>query len=230
MTSAMSKPSSLFLPAYTKLWIASIDTPELEVQAQYNPKELQIDKQVPWQPHKSRDNRAAGKRSERKPSEQSDLEFNGAPTRSMTVELLFDGYEQGASVEPAVRRLEQMSSVRDPESSKPELRRAHHCVVAWGDQQRGMRPFRCVIEALATKYMMWNHAGTPLRATCTLKLKEAERMGRSPTEERTQYHARDCREYWKRELAKRAEAERRRLEAQRAEAQQAEARREERRP
>ena len=230
MTSAMSKPTSLFLPAYTKLWIASIDTPELEVQAQYNPKELQIDKQVPWQPHKSRDNRPAGRRGERNPSQQADLEFNGAPTRSMTVELLFDGYEQGASVEPAVRRLEQLSSVRDPESSNPELRRPHHCVVAWGDQQSGMRPFRCVIASLATKYTMWDHAGTPLRATCTLKLDEAERMGRPPGEEKTRYHARDCRAYWERELARREEVQRKALEAQRPEAQQAAARREERRP
>jgi hypothetical protein len=219
MTSSKSKPSPRFMPAYAKIWIASIDTPSLEVQAQYNPKELQIDKQIPWQPHNARDNRPAGNRpaSNRpgaKPAVQSDLEFNGAPTRSMTVELLFDGYEKGASVEPAVQRLEKMSSVDAPGSPNPESRRPHHCVVAWGDQQNGMRPFRCVIESLATKYTMWDHAGTPLRATCTLKLKEAERMGRLPEDESVQYHARDCREYWDRELAKREEAERKALEAQ----------------
>jgi hypothetical protein len=80
------------------------------------------------------------------------------------------------SVEPDVRLLEELSSVRDPESSDPDLRRPHHCVVVWGVTQDAMRPFRCVIESLSVKYMMWNRDGTPLRALCTVKLKEAHMM------------------------------------------------------
>lgn len=177
-SSTKPPPSSLaFLPARAKLWLGSLDDPKLEVRAQYNPKELQIDKQIPWMEHKSRDNRAGRARTERNASEQSDLKFNGAPTRSMTVELLFDTYEiDGASVEPDIRRLEEMSSVQDPEARKPERRRPHHCIVAWGDSNFGMRPFRCVIESLAVKYTMWDHDGTPKRATCTIKLKEAHQM------------------------------------------------------
>jgi Contractile injection system tube protein len=168
----------MFMPALAKLSIASIDEPRLQVRAQYNPKELQIDKQVPWQPHNLRDNRPAGAdtRSEQNPSEQPDHELNSAPTRSMTIELLFDGYETGISVEPIVQRLELLSSVRDPESDDSRLRRPHHCVVVWG----GARPFQCVIESLTTKYSMWDGVGQPLRATCTLRLKEANRMD-SPT-------------------------------------------------
>jgi hypothetical protein len=171
-------PSSLaFLPARAKLWLGSLDNPKLEVRAQYNPKELQIDKQVPWEESKARDNRSGPNRTERNRSVQSDLTFNGAPKRSMTVELLFDTYEiEGASVEPDIRRLEEMSSVQDPETRKPERRRPHHCIVAWGDSNFGMRPFRCVIESLAVKYTMWDHDGTPKRATCTVKLKEAHQM------------------------------------------------------
>jgi hypothetical protein len=41
-----------------------------------------------------------------------------------------------------------------------------------------MRPFPCVIESLTTKYTMWDANGKPLRATCTVKLKEAKRMSR----------------------------------------------------
>jgi hypothetical protein len=36
--------------------------------------------------------------------------------------------------------------------------------------------FKCVIESISTKYTMFMPDGTPLRATVTLKLKEAERV------------------------------------------------------
>lgn len=150
------------------------------------PKELQIDKQVPWQDHKAKDNRSGPARVER--SKQGDLEFNGAPKRSMTLELLFDGYEQARSIEGEVAILEELSSSRDPESSKEEDRRPHHCVVGWGDVQDGMRPFRCVIESLSVKYTMWNSKGVPLRATCTVKLTEAYKM--SETRESMDYRNR----------------------------------------
>ena len=51
------------------------------------------------------------------------------------------------------------------------MRRPHHCVVSWGD--RGLPKFQCVIESLSTKYTMFSSDGKPLRATCTVKLKEA---------------------------------------------------------
>jgi hypothetical protein len=173
-----------FNTARAKLWIGSLDDENLEVRAQYNPKELQIDKQITWQEHKSRDNRqghneAGQQRTD--DSDQSDLEFNGTPPRSMSIELLFDGYETNTSVEPDIRKLETMSSADDPESPAGDenKRRPHHCVVAWGAGGGGMRPFRCVIDSLVVKYQMWNHAGVPVRATCTVKLKEAQKMKNS---------------------------------------------------
>lgn len=164
-----------FLPPRAKFWIASLDDPgpELELRAQYNPKELQIDKQVPWQDPKAKDNRS-GPRAEK--SKQTDLEYTGAPKRSMTVELLFDGYEAARSIEGEIAILETLSSARNPESPNDDERRPHHCVAAWGDTQDGIRPFRCVIESLSVKYSMWSPTGIPLRATCTLKLTEASKM------------------------------------------------------
>jgi hypothetical protein len=47
----MSKTFPSFLPDRAKLWIASLDKPELGLQAQYNPKELQVDKQIQWSDH-----------------------------------------------------------------------------------------------------------------------------------------------------------------------------------
>jgi hypothetical protein len=166
-----------FAPARAKLWIGSIDTPWLRVEAQYNPKEIQIDKQVPWQGQNTRDNRPGSERTERTEQPvQSDVEFNGAPTRSMTIELLFDRYESGRSIEVEVQALEALSSVLEPGSPSPDRNRPHHCIVAWGEGGVGKRPFLCVIENLTTKYTMWTGSGMPVRVVCTVKLKESRRI------------------------------------------------------
>lgn len=155
-----------FQPAQRKLTIGSLDDGNLTVSAHYNPHELQIDKSIPWGGHDERDN--ASKNAPKKG--QDSLEFNGAPTRTMSVELLFDGYESHTSIMPMVADLEEMSSVRDPESDDDEERRPHFCVVVWGED---LPSFRCVIESLVVKYTMFGTGGAPLRAVCSLKLKEA---------------------------------------------------------
>jgi uncharacterized membrane protein YgcG len=61
--------------------------------------------------------------------------------------------------------------VLEPGSTDENKRRPHRCVVTWGLTVPG---FRCVIESLSTKYTMFSEQGIPLRATCTVKLKEAD--------------------------------------------------------
>jgi hypothetical protein len=105
------------------------------------------------------------------------LEFTGAEGRSMSVELLFDGYEAngsypGGTVLGSIQNLEKLASVIDPSSTDENKRRPHLCVVTWG--AGGMPSFRCVIESLSTKYTMFSTDGAVLRATCTVKLKEAD--------------------------------------------------------
>jgi hypothetical protein len=181
-----SKPGDAFQRARARLRIASIDTPGLRVEAQYNPKELQIDKSVSWVEHRplNRTDRA-GPAPTPAPTppgvsgDRSDLEFHHPPTRSMSIELLFDGYEKGRSVEREVEKLELLSSMKRPGSKKECERRPHHCIVVWGQVGNGVPPFLCVIETLTTKYTMWSSTGTPLRATCTVKLKEAIKMEHS---------------------------------------------------
>ncbi|TMQ16007.1 MAG: hypothetical protein E6J90_24505 [Deltaproteobacteria bacterium] len=142
--------------------IGSCDDTSLTVDAQYNPKELQIDKSVPWQ-----------KKSQANKSTETgiQLEFTGAEGRTMSLELLFDGYEKKQSVAPQVEMLNTMASVWKPGSDKETERRPHLCVVKWGAT---IPKFTCVIESLSTKYTMFSDAGVPLRATCTVKLKEAD--------------------------------------------------------
>ena len=168
------------MPAYgsAKFWIMSLDDNKVAVSAQFNPKELQIDRTVPWSPPGE-----AGKENSKGGSPGGvDLEFTGAKGRSLTVELLFDEYEPegdpGFNVKVAdrVKNLETLAQVRKPGEKQEDMRRPHHCVAAWGtalSSSEGNK-FKCVIESISTKYTMFDRNGTPLRATVTLKLTEAD--------------------------------------------------------
>jgi hypothetical protein len=163
---------SNFESASAKLTIKSLDGGPT-VEAQYNPKELEIVKAVPWAKHA-----AANKTNANEEKGGIHLEFTGAEGRTMQIELLFDGYEnkgaipKGGSVSQKVKDLETLASVIDPKSTDENKRRPHWCVIAWGN--KGIPNFRCVIESLSTKYQMFSEDGLPLRASCTIKLKEAD--------------------------------------------------------
>jgi len=154
-----------FEHALARLTIGSLDDANLTVTAHYNPAELNTKKAVTWEAHAE-----AGTPTKKTKSVQDSHAFKGGGTRSMSLELLFDGYEDDESIEPIVQTLEQLSNVRNPESRDPEMRRPHFCVVAFGDD---IRAFRCVITSLAVKYTMFGKDGTALRATCAIELQEA---------------------------------------------------------
>jgi hypothetical protein len=170
----MPSNKAQFAPARAKLWIGSIDKPKLEVRAQYNPKELAIDKKLTWNETQQMDNRTGEDRQTK--SEQHDLDFKGVAMRTMTIELFFDGFESGRSVQDDVETLEELSTVFNPEAKKADERRPHHCLVGMGAGVDALPPFCCVIESLNTKYTMWDTNGKLLRATCTVGLKEAHRL------------------------------------------------------
>lgn len=153
---------SNFQGATEKVSIGSLDEKGLSVRAQYNPKDLQVDLTVPWQ----KVNQA------NKSNDQGiHLEFTGADGREMTIELLFDAYEAKGDISGEIEKIHKMASVIKPGSDKEDERRPHRCVVTWGST---VKSFRCVIESVSTKYTMFTDSGTPVRATCTVKLKEAD--------------------------------------------------------
>lgn len=157
-----------FQRAPAKLSIASLDGPiDLVVEAQYNPKDLQITQPISWTDHASTT------------GQNKDIvtEFGGAKPQTMQIELLFDGYETGGvagkfTVAQHIARLKQLATVRYPGSDKEDERRPHYCLVAWGE--RGLPALRCVIENLTTKYLMFSPSGQVLRATCTVSVKEVD--------------------------------------------------------
>jgi hypothetical protein len=145
---------SNFKGARMKLSIGSLEDKNLDVTAQYNPKELPVSKAIDWKPHAGRV-----------------VEYGDEQGRELTVELLFDGYEAKRSVMTQLLKLDQMSSPIDRESKKASQRRPHRCVMVWGDK---MERIACVITSVDTKLVMWNDDGLPVRAIATVKLKEID--------------------------------------------------------
>ncbi len=147
-----------------KLSIGSVDDPNLTVVAHYNPSEFAISKSCPWNSKQEQNDPKAQTRSE-----QDSHEYKGTPSRTMSLELLFDNYETGKSVKPIIDLVEELSTVRDPESTESEMRRPHYCVVAWGN---GIS-VRCIIQSVNVRFTMFAADGTPLRAQVNLELQEA---------------------------------------------------------
>ncbi|MBA3396517.1 MAG: hypothetical protein H0T89_28055 [Deltaproteobacteria bacterium] len=168
--------------AARKLTLASLDDSAVEVTAQYNPKELELAKQIAWIEHDVLGARTDAGRKKAALANRGalHLEFKGRQGRTLGLELLFDGFEEKRSIEPAVQILEELSSPLDATSQDDQLRRPHLCVAVWGD--RGIRPFKCVIESLTVKYTMFSREGIPLRALCNVKLKEATKLSTSAAE------------------------------------------------
>jgi hypothetical protein len=179
--------ASVFANDVAKLWIGNaepIKGKDVHLEADYNPKELQVDKSMPWSKHSYSNKNGDTAKNDRG---NLHLEFTGAEGRSMTIELLFDGFENNSTdggkktVEQKVHELERLTNVMDPKNKDESKRRPPLCVVAWGDA--GLPSFRCVIESLSTKYTMFGRDGTPLRATCTVKLKEADTLSTKDAED-----------------------------------------------
>jgi Contractile injection system tube protein len=151
--------------------IGSLDDKGLTVTAQYNPKELEVNRAVPWTKHTNKSNESG-----------LQLEFSGADGRGMSLELFFDGSEgDPTKVSLEIEKLEKLCRVRVPGSTKDEEKRPHHCVVVFGTIY-ATDVFRCVIESMSTKYTMFNPLGVPIRATVNLKLKEADSVMMKPGE------------------------------------------------
>ncbi len=150
-----------------KLTIGSISDVQLTVEAQFNPRELQLDRAIAW-----------GKHANVGEEIGQQMEFTGQEGRTLTLELLFDAseYENPAEIVEKIGNLEKLAVSSQPFGTAEVKRRPHHCVVTWAvlaSKKEGTY-FKCVITGLSVKYTMFNRSGEPLRAVATLKLQEAE--------------------------------------------------------
>ncbi|MEO8552262.1 MAG: hypothetical protein ABI678_19935, partial [Kofleriaceae bacterium] len=147
-----------------KFVIGTIHGEPIEIVAQYNPKELSRQVSAQWN-----DNPNTSAKKAKTTENKVWAEYGKTTPRSVSLELLFDGYEEGISVAPIVDSLEALTMPIDMNSNDASERRPQLCVAVWGTQQ-----LRCVVESVATKLTMFDIAGEPLRASCTIQLKEVD--------------------------------------------------------
>jgi len=144
-----------------KLKIVSLELPtEVTVKAQFNPKEVGVDRSVPWQKQKKKG--------------PADLEYTGGEPKTMSLELMFDGFEQNESIQSSIADLYKLT---EPMADKGDKARPTKVAVIWGSEGADNLPkFESVIESVSVKYTMFSPDGKVLRATANLKLKEANNL------------------------------------------------------
>ncbi|MBK9029793.1 MAG: hypothetical protein IPL61_00365 [Myxococcales bacterium] len=149
-----------------KLVIANLDKSNEGLWAQYNPKEIQVDKSASWSP------------SATSKGDHPELTFTTSNARTLQLELFFDTFETvgpgGAPFDvhkQYVEPLQKMMLVMD-EAGDEDRRRPPRVMILWGDD---LPKFVGVVESVSTKYTMFMPGGRPVRATCSVKLIETSR-------------------------------------------------------
>jgi hypothetical protein len=134
---------------------------KIDLVAQYNPKELQIETSADW------------KASPNSKSDNPDFEYTSSPARTLSMELLFDTYEDDEDVgEKYVSKLTQLISVMDPDGVEAK-KRPSIIQVCWPEDSSAS--FQGVLQSVSTKYTMFAHKGYPVRAVCSIKVMEVLR-------------------------------------------------------
>ena len=149
-------------PPAQKLTIYSVEGTRNVVTAMFNPKEIQIDKSVPWT------------KSPQSKGDRPSLEFSSADGRVMSFELMFDGFETGTNVHTTfVDNLMKLALVQDSNGAE-DKKRPPKVAVKWGEGK--LPEFQGVIESVSTNYTMFLPDGTPVRATCHVTIREASHL------------------------------------------------------
>lgn len=135
-----------------KLSITPLDgrSANAQIEALFNPKEYSLSKSVPWNPHAS-----AG-------LDAPEMQFTTGQGETLNLELFFDTYEKAANVREHTDKLHSLALI-DATLHRPPL-----VIVTWGKLK-----FQGVVESIAHRFTMFLEDGTPVRATCTLTLREA---------------------------------------------------------
>lgn len=121
------------------------------ISALFNPKEYTISKSVPWNPQA-----ASG-------LDAPEVQFTTGQGATLNLELFFDTYEDGSNVRQHTDKLHNLALIDETIHRPPRV------LVSWNQLS-----FQGVIESINHRFTMFLEDGTPVRATCTLTLREAE--------------------------------------------------------
>ncbi len=146
---------------WNRCTLVNLDQPGNQVEAYFNPKEIGIEKKVPWNAHGT------------SKADVPALEFTNAGPKTLTFELFFDCYEDKLDVHRAhVADLEALTMITPGSQGKDK--HPPRVKVVWGD--KSFLDFAGVITSLAVKYTMFLPDGTPVRASCTITLQEIRKV------------------------------------------------------
>jgi nucleoid-associated protein YgaU len=145
--------------ALTKATITNLDT-KSKIECLFNPTEYTIAKSNSWEPKP-----VVGKNVPR-------LDFAGGGARTLNLELFFDVFEKaGQDVRTHVNQLWDLTMIDEKEKNPATDRsRPPYCLFQWG----GTWYFKAVVTSLSVRYTLFRQDGTPVRATASLSLQEAE--------------------------------------------------------
>jgi len=124
------------------------------VEYVFNPVSIHIDKTVPWQ------------KSSKSSGDEPVLEFTSGDGKSLSMELLFDTFEEKGDVHKQfIAPMDKLMAV------DPALKRPPMVTFTWGSDLK----FSGVVDSMGVQYTMFAQDGTPTRATVNLSLKSASK-------------------------------------------------------
>jgi hypothetical protein len=131
----------------------------VKIEFMFNPASYSISKTNQW------------KAQDTKGQDVAPLEFGGGGNRTLTLELLFDAYEKGQSIEKYMKDLWKLMYIDERKKDANTKKGAPpKCQLQLG---KWLPDFVCVITSMSQDYTMFLADGTPVRATVRLTLQEA---------------------------------------------------------
>lgn len=153
--------------SYDKAYLAAQETGE-RLDFMFNPKEVEIGKSASWRESRSRGARSAPVQ-----------EFVGTKARRISMELVFDGWEDGSG--DVSNRIETLFGWTCPTSDSMSNNRPQPPLVVlhWGSKSY----FEVYVKDVKAKYTMFDSSGIPVRARVRLTLEEIpqEAANQNPT-------------------------------------------------
>ena len=138
------------------------------ISALFNPNKLVFSKRVSWGNQKAAQ------------CDVPQLHFNNGEGRTLSIDLIFDTYDNPGSTKQDVRQYTNL--LLDIALVKAGKHRPPVCNLSWG--QMGSF-FQCVLESLEQSFTMFTEGGIPVRASCRCSFREWVEKGEGQKQQRT---------------------------------------------